>query len=194
MQKDKTFGVIDKQSLQKILPLEYQDLEQCFYDENRFIVKKNGKYGVITRNKEVIIPIEYDKISNWVEYGPKEHFIVKNGKHGLISRDGKIVIPPIYDKIFVDNGNLIKVQNNNLFGTVNWKNEIIHPIKYENILWEWPYLTGKPIDTIYIEKSGKYFATDTKGKIIEESVSEELINDKFEYLLRNNDELIIKDE
>lgn len=194
LQKDKTFGVVDKQSLQEILPLEYQDLEQCFYDENRFIVKKGGKYGVITRSKEVIIPIEYDTISNWVEYGPKEHFIVKNRKHGLISRDGDVVIPPIYDEIFVDNGSLIKVQNNNLFGTIDWENEIIHPIKYENIFWEWPYLTGKPIDTIYIEKSGKYFATDTKGNVIEASVPEELIIDKFGYLLRNMDELIIIDE
>lgn len=193
LQKGKEYGVIDKQNLQEILPTEYQALEQCFYDENKFIVKKNGFYGIITRDKEVIIPIEYDEISNWVEYGPDEHFIVKNGKHGLISRDGEIVIPPIYDKIFVDNGALIKVQKNGLNGTINWKNEIVHIIEYENILWEWPYLTGKPIDTIYIEKSGKYFATDINGKVIIESVSEELINNKFGYLLRNN-ELIIIDE
>ncbi len=185
LQKGKDYGAIDKQNLNVILPTEYQAMKQCFYDENKFIVKKNGFYGIITRDKEAVIPIEYDEISNWVEYGPDEHFIVKNGKHGLISREGKIVIPPSYDRIFVDNGVLIKVQNNGLYGTINWKNEIIHPIEYENILWEWPFLTGKQIDTIYIEKSGKYFATDINGKTIIESVSKELIDDKFGYLMRN---------
>ena len=185
LQKDKSYGVIDKQSLQVIFPTEYQSIEQCFYDENRFIAKKNGFYGIITRKKRIIIPFEYDKISNWVEYGPKEHFVVKDGKEGLISRDGKIVIPPVYDKIFVDNGTLIKVQKNGVYGTINWNNEIVHPIQYENILWEWPYLTGKGLDTIYVKKSGKYFATNINGKVIVEFVSDKSINDKFEYLLRN---------
>jgi hypothetical protein len=191
LQKGKSYGVINKKSLQEIFPTEYQDVEQCFYDENRFIVKKNGYYGIITRKKEVIVPFEYDEISNWVEYGPKEHFVIKNGKHGLISREGKVVIPTDYDKIFVDNGLLIKVQVNGLYGTINWKNEIVHPVEYQNIYWEWPYLTGRPLDTIYINKTGKYFATDTNGKVIIESVPEELINDKFGYLLKNNELLII---
>jgi len=185
LQKDKSYGVIDKQSLKEIFPMEYQGIEPCFYDGNRFIAKKNGFYGIITRKKQIISPFEYDKISNWVEYGPKEHFVVKDGKEGLISRDGKIVIPPIYDKIFVDNSTLIKVQKNGAYGTINWKNEIVHPILYETILWEWPFLTGKGLDTIYVKKSGKYFATNINGKVIVEFVSEKSIKDKFEYLLRN---------
>jgi len=185
LQKDKFYGVIDKQSLQVIFPMEYQDIEQCFYDETKFIAKKDGHYGIITRSNQIIIPFEYEKISNWVEYGPKEHFVIKDGKEGLISREGETVIPPVYDKIFVDNGTLIKVEKNGVYGTINWKNKIVHPIQYEQILWEWPYLTGRPIDTIYVKKSGKYFATNTDGKVIIESVSNKIINDKFGYLLRN---------
>jgi hypothetical protein len=54
-------------------------------------------------------------------------------------------------------------------------------------------LTGKPIDTIYVKNSGKYSATDTNGKVIIESVSEKIIDNKFGYFLKNND-LIIVDE
>jgi len=185
VEKNGKYGIIKKEPLDTIIPLDYDDLEVCFYDETHFIVNKSGKYGIIDNNLKIIVPFEYDKISNWVEYGPKEHFVVKDGKEGLIGRDGEIVIPPVYDKIFVDNGILIKVEKKGFYGTISWKNEIIHPIEYENILWEWPFLTGKPIDTIYIEKSGKYFATDIKGKIIIESVSKELIDERFGYLMMN---------
>ena len=90
------------------------------------------------------------------------------------------MIPPVYDNIYVDNSTLIKVKKDGVFGTINWENKIVHPIQYEQILWEWPYITGK-LDTIYIKNWGKYFATDTNGKVIIESVSEKIINDKFGY-------------
>lgn len=191
IEKNGKYGIIKKEPLETIVPLVYDDLEVCFYDETRFIVKKNGKYGIIDKNLKIIIPLEYDIISNWVEYGPNEHFVEKNGKEGLISREGKTVIPTVYDKIYVDNGTLIKVKLKGVYGTINWKNKIVHPIQYEQILWEWPYLTGKALDTVYVKKSGKYFATDTNGKVILESVSERIINDKFGFLLNNNDLIII---
>lgn len=193
VEKNGKYGIIKKEPLETIIPLDYDDLEVCFYDETHFIVKENGKYGIIDKNLKIIVPLEYDRISNWVEYGPEEHFIVKNGKEGLISREGRIVIPPVYDKIYVDNGTLIKVKNDGVYGTINWRNKIVHPIQYEQILWEWPYLSGRALDTIYLKKSGKYFATDTYGKVILEYVSEKIINDRFSYLLNNND-LIIVDE
>jgi len=181
--KSGNYGMIDKNGKQ-ILSFSYETITPTFYGKNEsFIVKKNGLFGIIDASEKIIIPIEYEEISNWVEYGPKEHFITKNKKKGLISRDGIIVIPPEYDEILVDNSTLIKVEKNGLFGTLNWKNEIIHPIEYEQILWEWPYLTNKELDTVYLKKSGKYISTNAKGEVLEQNVSEKLIYKKFEYIL-----------
>ena len=176
-------GMFDKNGNQ-IITFSYQNITPTFYKKNeKFIVQQNGLFGIIDINENIIIPIEFEEISNWVEYGPKEHFITQNGKKGLISRNGEIVIPPEYDEISVNNSKLIKVKNKGLFGTINWKNEIIHPIEYEQILWEWPYLTNKELDTIYLKKRGKYISTDTKGKVLEQKISKELIDNKFGYLL-----------
>ncbi len=183
LEKDGNVGLADLKGQLKI-PSIYQEISPCFYDEtNRFIVKKNNLFGIIDIDQNIIIPIEYNEISNWVEYGPDEHFVTKNKKKGLISREGKTVIPPIYDEILVDNSKLIKVKKNSLFGTVNWKNEIVNQIEYEQILWEWPYLTNKELDTIYLKKNGKYFSTDTKGKVLEQKVSAKIIDKKFSYIL-----------
>ena len=181
VEKDGKFGLVDKKG-QTVLPFKYDSIDRCFYSENpRFIVEQSGLYGVIDLNQNIIIPIKYDDISNWVEYGPKEHFITKNGKKGLISREGKIVIPPIYDQIYVDNEQIIKVKVDENYGTINWKNQIIHPIEFEEILWEWPYLMRGKFDTIYVKKDGEYFSTDLKGNILEKTVSEKIINEKFRY-------------
>jgi hypothetical protein len=181
VEKSGKFGLIDEKG-QTVLPFEYGSIEHCFYSKSkRFIVEQNGLFGVIDINQNIIIRIEYDEISNWVEYGPEEHSITRNSKKGLISREGKIIIPPIYDEIYVDNAQIIKVKIKKKFGTINWKNEIIHPIEFEEILWEWPYLTTEKFDTIYLKKDGKYFSTDLKGNILEKTVSEKVIKEKFNY-------------
>ncbi|WP_271856426.1 WG repeat-containing protein [Patiriisocius marinus] len=183
IRKTDKVGVSDKEGNQ-VISFDYQNITPVHYDSNnKFIVKQNGLFGVIDKDENVIIPIEFNEISNWVEYGPKEHFVTKNGKKGLISREGEIVIPTEYDEIWVDNSKIIKVKNGGLYGTIDWDNNIIHPIRYEQILWEWPYLTQEPLDKIYVKENGKYFSTDTSGKVIEQNVSEKLIDEKFGYLL-----------
>ncbi len=178
-------GTIDKKSKKIVLPFEFEEIQPCFYDENnKFIVKKNGFYGIITRNSEIVIPIEYDYISNWVEYGPQEHFVTKNGEKGLISREGKIVIPHVYDEIEVDNSRIIKVKDNGLYGTIDWQNKTIHPIQYEKIFWEWPYFKGRDdVDTVYLYKSGNYFATDVKGTVLRTKIPDKEINVRFGYMI-----------
>ncbi len=64
-------ALLIKESLETILPLDYDGLDVCFYDETHFIVKENGKYGIIDKNLKIIVPLEYDRISNWVEYGQR---------------------------------------------------------------------------------------------------------------------------
>lgn len=182
VEKNNFQGLYSKSGVE-IVPKNFELIDPCYYDEdNRFIVKQNGLYGVINVDQKIIIPIEFNSISNWVEYGPEAHFVVKGGKHGLIDREGKIIIPPVYQEIEVDNSTLIKVKNKNLFGTVNWKNEIIHPIKYDQILWEWPYLTQKELDTIFLSQNGRYFSTDISGNIYEEVVDKKIVDEKFGYL------------
>jgi len=61
----------------------------------------------------------------------------------------------------------------------------IKSIKYDEILWEWPFLSQKPLDTIYLKKDGNYFSTDIKGNVLEQRVSEKIIDKKFGYLLNN---------
>nr|WP_169932830.1 WG repeat-containing protein [Nonlabens sp. Ci31] len=176
-------GILDEMGKQ-IVSFSYQDITPVHYDRNnKFIVQQNGLFGIIDKNENVIIPIEFNEISNWVEYGPTEHFVTKNAKKGLISREGEIVIPTEYDEIWVDNSKLIKVKNNKLYGTIDWNNNLVHPIKYEEVLWEWPYLTNKPLDTIYVKDNGRYFSTDLQGKILEQNVSNKLIDEKFGYIL-----------
>lgn len=183
VEKDNFQGLYTKAG-KEIISKKYNEIDPCFYNENdRFIVRLNDLFGIIDINQNVIIPIEFESISNWVEYGPDAHFVIKNKKHGLLDREGKVIIPPVYDEILVNNSKLIKVDKNGLFGTVSWKNEIVHPIEYEEILWEWPYLTNKVLDTVYLKKNGKYFSTDTKGKVLEEEVDKKIIDDKFGYLL-----------
>ena len=182
-EKTNKVGMFDENGNQ-IISFSYEDITPVFYDkDNRFIVKQNGLYGIIDINENIIVPIKFDEISNWVEYGPEEHFITKDGKTGLISRQGKIVIPPDYDEIWINNSKLIKVKNKGLYGTVDWKNKIVHPIKYQQILWEWPFITQNPLDTVYVKENSKYFSTDISGKVIENNVSEKLIDEKFGYLL-----------
>lgn len=183
IRKTDKVGVFDKKGNQ-VISFAYQDITPVHYDRNnKFIVKRNGLFGLIDKEENVIIPIEFNEISNWVEYGPKEHFVTKNGKKGLISREGEIVIPTEYDEIWVDNSKLIKVKNGGLYGTIDWDNKIIHPIRYKQILWEWPYLTQEPLNTIYVKENDRYFSTDTSGKVIEQNVSKKLIDEKFSYLL-----------
>ena len=65
-----------------------------------------GKYGLLNASKEIILPIEYDKIYlDWfeLEYEGKEvneFYAQKKGKYYLINSEGKIIKENIpYKKI-----------------------------------------------------------------------------------------------
>ena len=123
VKKDNKAGIINKSFL-PVLGFNYQDITPCHYNpKNLFIAKKNDKFGVIGLRGNIIIPFEYDELSNWVEYGPgaNYHFITKDKKKGLITIQGKNVIPPVYDKLlFINNQTIILVKNKK-FGVVTFK-------------------------------------------------------------------------
>ena len=65
-------------------------------DKEIFNVNKEGKFGCVNRNGDVIIPFEYDNVL-------KNSFdlvsVKKNGKWGVLSTDNEIVIPIEYEDV-----------------------------------------------------------------------------------------------
>ncbi len=104
----------------------YESIDPIFNDHFKLIVQKNKKFGIVDLKNKIILPVEYDEISNWTEYGPRHSkFIVKNGKTGLIDHESfKITIPPIYDQFRYLNG-LIFAKRNDKVGIITEDGKVL---------------------------------------------------------------------
>ncbi|UOU99441.1 WG repeat-containing protein [Chryseobacterium daecheongense] len=146
----------------------YNSIRPIFYNHHKLIVSKNKKSGIIDINKKILLPLEYDKISNWVEYGPENrHFVVKNGKHGLIeSETFRIIIPPVYDE-FEQRDNLIFAIKDGKAGILDINNKQICPFIYEEVKPNYyGFGMGSEKNNVYAKKAGDFFQIDLKGNII----------------------------
>lgn len=65
------------------------------------IVSKQGKYGVVDLNNNVIIPIIYDSITSVDDSDniPGYYLVNKSSKYGVLNLKGEIIIPLRYNKI-----------------------------------------------------------------------------------------------
>lgn len=86
-----TLGLIDKDENQ-ILPFEYEFPYLAYIDNDRFIVSKNGKCGIIDRNNNVIANFIFDDIFPicLAKSEVKQYYQARvDDKYGFIDRDGK---------------------------------------------------------------------------------------------------------
>lgn len=155
---------------------EYSALTPVFYNHSKLLVSKNKKWGIIDISNKILLPIEYDAISNWVEYGPRnKHFITKNGKKGLIENETfKTIIPPIYNHFYHRMG-LVFASKNNKFGILDTNNKILCPFIYDNIKPNVYYGFGVKGENnqIFAKTEKQYFQIDVYGKILKEITRKE---------------------
>ena len=73
---------------------EEKDVKEIYPDNTLFLSKKDGKYGYIDKNGNVVVEYEYEEGTEQNKQG----FVAvkKNGKWGSIDSKGKIVIEPKY--------------------------------------------------------------------------------------------------
>ncbi len=65
-----------------------------------FLIKKHGKYGIISINNELILPIVYDEINNDYFYNDSDAiWVKKDGKWGQVDYKNNIVTDFLYDEI-----------------------------------------------------------------------------------------------
>jgi hypothetical protein len=179
--KDNFYGFISRKN-EIIQPFNYKYIYSV-KNGNVVYVDKNNKVGIFHKDGKIMIPFEYDAIhSAWInyEYLEKEFpnteniFIVeKDGKIGTIDGENNEIIPIIYDGLsgWVEYGpEAFFVKNNEKYGIISYKGEIIIPIEYEYV--------GLPQNgVIAVRKDGKYGVVSWKNKEILLCMYDKLILD-----------------
>ena len=153
----------------KALLSGYQSILPVFYDHSKFIVKKNNKFGIVDLQNKILLPIIYEEISDWVEYGPENRHIVKrNGKYGMVEyKTFKEKIPVIYDFVFIARG-LVFVGENKKYGVIDLNNNVLCPLVFDEIKPSFGYGFGMSESKIFAKTGGKYFEINENGEILKE--------------------------
>ena len=60
-----------------------------------FASEKNGKWGFVNKNNEIVIDYIYDKVTDFNEYGYAG--VKQDGRWGVINSNGDVVLEPTYD-------------------------------------------------------------------------------------------------
>ena len=154
-------------NLQLVLKGGYNSIELgC---EGQFIVKKDGKYGVVSEKGAVILPLKYSNINS-----NKNGYTVKlNEKAGLFNSEGKEIIPISYSSVYtskIDDNIPIVAKLNGKEGYINTKNEWVIPPTY---LYAFAFQQGVAI----VKKGRNYMYINLKG--------EPVIQDFDNYVIQN---------
>lgn len=123
--------IIDK-SGNFIIPPKYDGIGK--FKENLWRVSKDGKYGLIDDNENILLEIAYDSMKNL--YFADEKFIVsKGGKYGIMDIQKNVVVPFLYENLetrcCVDN--VLYATKNGKCGTIDIENNVIIPFEYEEL-------------------------------------------------------------
>ena len=144
--------------------LSYAKVESS--GEGMFGFEKDGKFGYLDKNGNVVIPADYVYESSSTKTIPSfEKGMVKlkkDNKYGILDKTGKVIVPFEYDGLYTSNGKYIPVYNTlngkNTWGIVSMQNKILIPLVYEQL----------QIDSnlIGVKQNGKWGMKDVSGKDI----------------------------
>lgn len=176
VKKKDTYSVYNPQ-LKLIFKGDYQYVT-FGSNKTQFIVLKNEKYGVVTAQNKVIIPIKYDDL-DWFQNG---YIVGEQGKKGIFNLQGKQLIPIVYENIEIssfDKNTPIAVKNDqNKWGFINYKNKwVIEP--------QYKYARSFKNGLSFVKGEKENYIIDVKGNIIITSP------DRFEVLPSGNIKIIV---
>ncbi len=183
--KNSLTGVVTKVGNLNI-PIYYESIEYDWKnnvneEEDGFIVQKNKKLGSIDFYNNVIIPIEYDGVSNWVEYGPSAHYIKKNGLYGLVDYNtGALKIPPIYDGL-VASCRFVWVKKNGKYGVLTYRNKVVFPCVYTKIFIDLDCYGFEEVRVgrVLVEKNNIWYEYYKNGLLKKSNVPKDEIDKRF---------------
>ena len=168
---------------EKYFNKKYDFVDKDMQKRDMYIVEKDGKYGVIDHNENIIIPLIYDDYLIL----HKQYIIAdKDGKVGLIDFNNNIIIPFEYDGLSICNGNII-ADLNGKSGFINLKNEKLTDFIYTAIQGK------KGYENFFAVSNGKWGIIDKNLNVIHDFIFDDLscLDDDAILTNRNGDFLII---
>lgn len=130
---NKKWGLIDRNG-NKLLDLEYDELSNRY--SGLSLAKKDGKYGLLSKDIKLITPIKYDEIMLQDQDFQIEKFIPVriNKKIGLINSKGDEIIPVKYDYVNrAFSHGFSKVSIGKKMGLFDLNGKMVFPLIYDDI-------------------------------------------------------------
>ncbi|MPN03255.1 hypothetical protein SDC9_150482 [bioreactor metagenome] len=194
-----------------VIPFDYSAIYDTHYNHSChetmfpdiahiYIVEKDGKMGTIDDKNNIIIPIVYDGLSGWVEYGPEGHFVKKHGKYGIMSPKGEIIIPIEYDYVGLPKKDITVVRKNGKYGVLSCENKEILPVSCDNVILDISRFLKEVSDgswsrmednisrsKIVVLQQGTWNYYSLDGKLLQSNVPLKEINEHYDYLLERDE-------
>ncbi|MEO0897076.1 MAG: WG repeat-containing protein [Bacteroidota bacterium] len=126
-----------------------------------FIVKSEGKMGIIDENESIVVPLTYQKIET-ASFNDGSHLAInKDGKYGCLSIDGNITLPFVYDKFLRKGyGNMAISTKNQKCGIV----QINNGLPFEIATCDYDEITQSN-DVFIVEQGKKFGLMDFYGQM-----------------------------
>ncbi len=166
---NENYFLVTKGNEKNIIDINDKPRFKNWYDElyvvkggrKLYIVKENGRMGIINEDEEQIVPIEYQSIATYPYKDGSYLAQNKDGKYGCISADGKVTLPFEYDQLTKSGYNNMITAKNNKCGILQINNGLPYEIAtcdYDDI---------ERGDKVFIvEKNKKFGIMDFYGKMI----------------------------
>ena len=191
IKENKAFGVIEiinSSTSKDVLEAKYEEIKYLPATKD-FIVKSNGKYGVMTKDSKVKISISYDEIK--VMDIQKGLYVVKqNNSYGVINAEGQPIINPDYKQIGID---ITKYAQNGVENKYILLDEVI-PVKNNDDLWGFYRINGEKITDFKYNNVGCDVMPVSNSYAVAVIPSYKIVvvkNDKFYNLVTINGEELI---
>lgn len=185
IEQNKKYGVIDATTGKAILETKYEEVKYL-PATTEFLVKSNGKYGIMTKEATTKVKTVYDEIKT-MDNQNGLYVVKQNNTYGVIDTQGNVIIEPEYKQIginidkYAQNGvenkyvlldEIVPIQNaEGLWGLFNIKGEKITDFKYTNIGCQsspisnsYPALVIPSYKIIVVQADKKYNLVTSEGE------------------------------
>lgn len=143
-----------------IIEPEYQEISSLTdtYSDGYIVKNNEGKCGIISSDKKVILENKYDSIDHVC--GSEMYVVTEGGTYKIIKSNGDTVLDSGFGKVNSIDGENIVVERDGKFGIINSTGTEILPAEYESL----NYCFG---NNYIAKKDGKFgvIATDGSTKI-----------------------------